>query len=97
MPAFETITVDSMVAACDGGGGALGHPKVFLNLAGAGEVECPYCSRFFVLRGHADGHGAETGAVHPPPSRPESASPGLPPASPATSGALSSSAGLAKP
>ena len=45
---FETVTIDATVAACDGDGGALGHPKVYLNLAPAGRVECPYCSRRFV-------------------------------------------------
>jgi uncharacterized Zn-finger protein len=47
---FETITVDTDRVACDGGGGPLGHPKVYLNLGSEGRVECPYCSRIFVLR-----------------------------------------------
>jgi len=51
---FETVETDAMVAACAGGpGGAdapLGHPKVYLNLAPSGRVECPYCSRLFVNR-----------------------------------------------
>jgi uncharacterized Zn-finger protein len=46
---FETITVDTDRVACDGGGGALGHPKVYLNLGEEGRVECPYCSRLYVL------------------------------------------------
>ncbi len=50
MTPFETIEIDEMIAACDGGGGPLGHPKVYLNLAPAGSVECPYCSRLFVNR-----------------------------------------------
>ena len=29
---FEVITVDTDHVACDGGGGPLGHPKVYLNL-----------------------------------------------------------------
>ena len=33
-----------------GGGGPLGHPRVFLNLGRDGKVECPYCSRLFVNR-----------------------------------------------
>ena len=53
MPQSETITIDGSVAACNGDGGALGHPKVYLNLGAAGRVECPYCSRVFVNR--ADG------------------------------------------
>ena len=28
----EVIKVEGRVVACDGGGGALGHPKVYLNL-----------------------------------------------------------------
>ena len=47
---FETITVDTDRVACDGGGGALGHPKVFLNLGTERQVECPYCSRLYTLR-----------------------------------------------
>lgn len=46
---FEVITVDTDRVACDGGGGALGHPKVYLNLGAEGRVECPYCSRLYVL------------------------------------------------
>ena len=48
MQPFETIYIDSMVAACNGGGGPLGHPKVYLNLSADGQVECPYCSRLFL-------------------------------------------------
>ena len=47
---FETITVDTDHVACDGGGGALGHPKIYLNLGEEGRIECPYCSRVYVLR-----------------------------------------------
>jgi uncharacterized Zn-finger protein len=57
MGPFETIYIDKTVAACDGGEGPLGHPRVYLNLAPAGKVECPYCSRLFVnpaMQGNAD-------------------------------------------
>ncbi len=50
----ETVSVDSATVDCDGGGGALGHPKVYLNLDSGGEVDCPYCGLHFVL---ADGAG----------------------------------------
>jgi len=53
---FETIIVDSDRVACDGGGGPLGHPKVYLNLGKENRVECPYCSRTYVLREGADVH-----------------------------------------
>jgi uncharacterized Zn-finger protein len=46
----ETIQVDDMRVACDGGGGPLGHPKVYLSLERGGRVECPYCDRLFVLK-----------------------------------------------
>jgi uncharacterized Zn-finger protein len=54
----ETIHVTERVVACDGGGGPLGHPRVFLRIEDQ-SVVCPYCSRLFVLEegaGHAAGH-----------------------------------------
>jgi uncharacterized Zn-finger protein len=51
MQPFEIIEVDGTVAACNGGGGPLGHPRVYLNLGSAGQIECPYCSRLYVVRG----------------------------------------------
>jgi uncharacterized Zn-finger protein len=59
---FETITVDTDRVACDGGGGPLGHPKVYLNLGSEGRVECPYCSRTFVLRANLHEGGARHAA-----------------------------------
>jgi uncharacterized Zn-finger protein len=50
MGPFETIYINETVAACNGGGGVLGHPRVFLNLGRDGKIECPYCSRLFVNR-----------------------------------------------
>jgi uncharacterized Zn-finger protein len=58
----ETIYIEGMVAACNGGGGPLGHPRVYLNLAPGGRAECPYCSRLFVNRAGA------AGEVSPPQS-----------------------------
>ncbi|HTQ13128.1 MAG TPA: zinc-finger domain-containing protein [Rhizomicrobium sp.] len=52
----ETIEVDDTRVACDGGGGALGHPKVYLEMGDEGFVECPYCDRRFVLRPGAHRH-----------------------------------------
>jgi uncharacterized Zn-finger protein len=51
----ETFVVTSQTVGCDGGGGALGHPLVFLHIEADGQVVCPYCSRRFVL---AEGAGA---------------------------------------
>ena len=46
-PANRVTTTKSRVA-CNGGGGALGHPQIWLNLGVDGTVTCPYCSREFV-------------------------------------------------
>ncbi len=51
----EVIVVDGREVACDGGGGALGHPKVYLNMGEQGWVECPYCDRRFTLKAGAGG------------------------------------------
>ena len=34
-------------ASCDGGGGALGHPRVYLPFAGKSWVDCYYCGQRF--------------------------------------------------
>ncbi len=51
-PPPETIEVDSDTAVCDGGDGALGHPRVYIPLK-AGVGECGYCDRKFVRRKRA--------------------------------------------
>jgi len=45
----ETVEVDKETVACDGDG-ALGHPRVYLNLGPQGKVDCPYCGRHFVMK-----------------------------------------------
>ena len=47
----EVIEIDDDVVGCDGGDEPSGHPKVYLNLEGKREVDCPYCGRRFVRRG----------------------------------------------
>jgi uncharacterized Zn-finger protein len=60
----EVIEVHEHRIWCDGGGGALGHPRVFMEIGGAGFVECGYCDRRFVLGGsvHAEDEQAAPGA-----------------------------------
>lgn len=51
MKPFEVIQVQSLDVACDGGGGALGHPKVYLHIdQEKGSIVCPYCSRMYVSK-----------------------------------------------
>ena len=51
VPPPEIILVSSRRVACDGVGGALGHPRVYLEMGEADFVECGYCDRRFVLAG----------------------------------------------
>jgi uncharacterized Zn-finger protein len=44
----QRIEVTSRHVACDGGGGALGHPLIWLRIEGE-EITCPYCSRTYCL------------------------------------------------
>ena len=54
-PAPETRIVSQNRVACDGGEGALGHPRVWLQIpADKGWVECGYCDCKFI---HEDFEG----------------------------------------
>ena len=48
--ALEIIEADGAVVRCDGGGGALGHPLIYIPLGADGTGECGYCDRKFVLK-----------------------------------------------
>ena len=48
----ETITVSGHRVACEGDGGVLGHPRIYLELGDKPFVECPYCDRRFVPEHH---------------------------------------------
>ena len=52
----EVIEVEDTRVVCDGGGGALGHPRVYLEMGDEGFVECGYCDRRYVLKAGAGGH-----------------------------------------
>ena len=46
---FEVVKTNTLEVHCEGAGGVLGHPRVFLHIdRDAGNVTCPYCSRQFV-------------------------------------------------
>jgi len=59
MEAEKTIHVETRSVRCDGGGGVLGHPAVFLKFTGEAEIVCPYCSAKFILA-----EGAKTASGH---------------------------------
>ena len=49
--AAQTVFTNKSRVACNGGGGPLGHPQVWLTLGSDGQVTCPYCSRHFAAAG----------------------------------------------
>lgn len=56
---LETVFVTKDSVACDGGEGAIGHPRVYLTMeSGTNSVDCPYCGKHFVCQGgaHAGAH-----------------------------------------
>jgi uncharacterized Zn-finger protein len=58
-PAPETEIVSAMRVCCDGGEGALGHPRVWLSLSQeTGSVDCPYCDKRFIHRDYTDDKAA---------------------------------------
>ena len=67
-PQAEIVPVHGHRIACDGVGGALGHPRVFLEMGDEDFVECPYCDRRFVRATKAKTSGApgvyEVGGDH---------------------------------
>ena len=64
-PPPEIIYVDTLTVGCDGGGGALGHPLVYLTLGEEGQIECGYCDRMFKLRPTAHQATEESGPGTP--------------------------------
>jgi uncharacterized Zn-finger protein len=54
MNKFEKISVSSPEISCDGGTGAMGHPKVYLRIEQEKDsIACPYCSRTYILKPEA--------------------------------------------
>lgn len=49
-PEIIEVPADADEVCCDGGGGVLGHPRVWYSLNGVGRVECGYCDRLFLKK-----------------------------------------------
>lgn len=63
----DVVVATSTRVACEGVGGALGHPLVWMEMGDSGFVECGYCDRRFVLRGPGDvAAEAQAPAAHAP-------------------------------
>ncbi len=51
----ETEIVTATRVACDGGEGALGHPRVWLSIPpDVGWVECGYCDKRYIHADHVE-------------------------------------------
>ncbi len=46
----EIIYTDNHKVACNGGGGALGHPITYYMIGEAGYVDCTYCDRRYIYK-----------------------------------------------
>lgn len=46
-PEILVVPANFDSVCCNGGGGALGHPKVWYTFHGQDEVTCGYCDRLF--------------------------------------------------
>lgn len=46
-PDIVLVPAERAQVACNGGGGALGHPKVYYSFDGHDDVTCGYCGCFF--------------------------------------------------
>lgn len=76
----EVVEVESKNVACDGGGGALGHPRIWIAIPASGKANCGYCGRVFVYKPGAPA-GSEIVAETPPgvdPSDPSTTPPVAP-------------------
>jgi len=45
----DVVIVQSTRVMCEGSGGALGHPRIFMDMGAETSVRCKYCDRVFVL------------------------------------------------
>ena len=67
----EVVVVDSHRVWCDGGVGALGHPRVYMEMGDSQYVECGYCDRRFVLgRDHGEDERLDPGTNEGPGTSP---------------------------
>ena len=49
-PEIFLVPEDQHQVSCNGGGGALGHPKVYYTFDRQDEVTCGYCDRLFTKK-----------------------------------------------
>lgn len=62
-PEVILVPQEAETIACNGGGGALGHPKVYYTFHGQDEVVCGYCDRLFTKNETAGARPYQKGAA----------------------------------
>lgn len=69
IPPPEIFRAAKATVSCEGLGGALGHPRVWLQIGSSGYADCGYCDRRFILEGGpADRIDSSEGASAAPPT-----------------------------
>jgi len=53
----DVVIVSSTRVMCEGSGGALGHPRTYLDMGSDSSVTCKYCGRVFKLDPNAPSGG----------------------------------------
>ena len=53
-PEVFLVPADRLQVSCNGGGGALGHPRVYYTFDGRDSVTCGYCDRLFTKQMRED-------------------------------------------
>ena len=53
----DVVVVTTTRVMCEGSGGALGHPRTYLDMGSDSSVTCKYCGRVFKLDPNASSSG----------------------------------------
>ncbi len=53
----DVVVVTTTRVMCEGSGGALGHPRTYLDMGSETSVTCKYCGRMFKLDPNAPSGG----------------------------------------
>jgi len=53
----DVVIVTNSRVMCEGSGGALGHPRTYLDMGSESSVRCKYCDRVFKLDPNAEASG----------------------------------------
>ncbi|MDE2363040.1 MAG: zinc-finger domain-containing protein [Hyphomicrobiales bacterium] len=55
-PGLQKVRIGAKKFMCIGALPPFDHPHIFIDMGGAGEIVCPYCSTLYVYDGALHGH-----------------------------------------